>query len=51
MRFQWSPTVLLEWDSNLTPVAQLVKKTNCLICNFANFHFLVTFFAGGSEKL
>ena len=26
MRFQWSPTVLLEWDSNLAKSCSVIEK-------------------------
>ena len=40
MRFQWWPTVLLEWDSNLANISSVIEKSKF----FENFHFFpVTF--------
>ena len=40
MRFQWWQTVLLEWDSNLAKVVQLLRKNEFSeVYFFAIFHF------------
>ena len=45
MRFQWWPTLLLEWGSTLQTVAQLLREGNFLEYNFfANFHFFQLLF-------
>ena len=50
MRFQWWPTVLLEW---VTRVAQLLrKKTNFLKCTFLQFfNFFQLLFCQWLENL
>ena len=46
MRFQWWQTVLLEWDSNIANIAQLLRKKNesSEMYFFAIFHFFQLFF-------
>ena len=49
MRFQWRPTLLLEWDSNLANSCSIIEKNEISeMYILANFQFFRYFFVGGS---
>ena len=51
MRFQWWPTVLLEWNSNLATRCSDIEKRFFEIYYFGNLHiFTLTFLLAAHEK-